>query len=125
MPEITDQPPPSPNDRPAVWGLVIDDMRRRDQVGRERYGTPLQPHNGRDALVDAYQEALDLAVYLRQEIAEREDLRAERDQLRRAAYDAALRLEQMQLDETEHGCVPRGSDCGVIAAALKAALFGA
>jgi hypothetical protein len=44
--------------------------------------TPLQPHNGRDALADAYQEALDLVVYLRQEIAEREDLRAERDKLR-------------------------------------------
>lgn len=66
------QPAPEPNDRPAVWDLVIADMRERDHVGRERYGTPLQPHNGRDALVDAYQEALDLAVYLRQAIAERD-----------------------------------------------------
>jgi hypothetical protein len=80
--DIKDQPPPIPNDRPAVWDLVIADMRARDQTGRHRYGTPLQPHNGRDALADAYQEALDLVVYLRQEIAEREDLRAERDKLR-------------------------------------------
>lgn len=66
-----EQPAPVANDRPAVWDLVIADMRQRDRVGRERYGTPLQPHNGRDALVDAYQEALDLAVYLRQELQER------------------------------------------------------
>ncbi len=66
------EPPPIPSDRPAVWDLVIEDMRDRDTVGRERYGTPLQPHNGRDALVDAYQEALDLVVYLRQAILERD-----------------------------------------------------
>lgn len=40
-------------------------------MGRARYGTPLQAGNGRDALVDAYQEALDLCVYLRQAIEER------------------------------------------------------
>lgn len=67
-----DQPPPKPNDQPAVWDLVIADMRERDGVGRARYGTPLQPHNGRDALKDAYAEALDLAVYLRQALFERD-----------------------------------------------------
>lgn len=66
------EPPPVPNDHPAVWGLVVDDMRARDAYGREHYGTPLQPHNGRDALKDAYQEALDLCVYLRQAIYERD-----------------------------------------------------
>lgn len=54
-----------------IWELVIADMRERDRVGRARYGTPLQANNGRDPLIDAYQEALDLAVYLRQAIAER------------------------------------------------------
>ena len=72
MTTIDDQPPPIANTYPAVWSLVIDDMAARDKVGRHRYGTPLQPHNGRDALVDAYQEALDLAVYLRQAIYERD-----------------------------------------------------
>ena len=67
-----DQPPPRPNDGPAVWDLVIADMQERDGVGRERYGTPLQPNNGRDALKDAYAEALDLVVYLRQAIYERD-----------------------------------------------------
>lgn len=72
MSSIKDQPAPTSNSRPAVWDLVIKDMQERDAVGRERYGTPLQPFNGRDALVDAYQEALDLAVYLRQAIEERD-----------------------------------------------------
>ena len=66
-----DQPPPLPSTAPAIWPLVIADMQARDAVGRERYGVPLQAFNGRDALVDAYQEALDLAVYLRQAIEER------------------------------------------------------
>ena len=69
---IADQPPPIRNDEPAMWNLVIADMVERDRVGRARYGTPLQPHNGRDALIDAYQEALDLVVYLRQVIYERQ-----------------------------------------------------
>lgn len=69
---IQDQPAPVHNNLPAVWQLVRQDMIERDQLGRERYGVPLQPHNGRDALVDAYQEILDAAVYLRQAIYERD-----------------------------------------------------
>lgn len=68
---MDEQPAPVGNDQPAVWDLVIADMHERDHVGRQRYGTPLQPANGRDALLDAYQEALDLCVYLRQAIYER------------------------------------------------------
>lgn len=65
------EPAPIPNSSTPIWELVITDMRERDNVGCERYGTPLQANNGRDALVDAYQEALDLVVYLRQAIEER------------------------------------------------------
>ncbi len=65
------QPAPIRNDSTPIWELVIADMKARDQTGRERYGTPLQAGNGRDALQDAYEEALDLAVYLRQAIEER------------------------------------------------------
>ena len=67
-----EQPGPTSNDQPAVWPLVIMDMANRDRVGRIRYGVPLQPHNGRDALRDAYEEALDLCAYLRQAIMERD-----------------------------------------------------
>jgi len=64
------EPEPIKNSHPAVWDLVIQDMQERDRAGQERYNTRLQPFNGRKALVDAYQEALDLAVYLRQLIYE-------------------------------------------------------
>lgn len=65
------EPAPIPNKSRPVWELVIEDMKARDQFGREKYKTPLQAHNGRDFLVDAYQEALDLCVYLRGAIEER------------------------------------------------------
>ena len=66
------QQSPRPNDSRPVWDLVIEDMQERDRIGRIRYGTPLQAGNGRDALLDAYQEALDLAVYLKQALVERD-----------------------------------------------------
>lgn len=69
---VKPQPDPMKNEGPALWSLVMNDMAARDLQGREKYGVPLQPHNGRDALVDAYQEALDLCVYLRQAIFERD-----------------------------------------------------
>lgn len=67
----TPQPEPLPTTGRLVWEMVIWDMKERDSIGRERYGTPLQVDNGRDALIDAYQEQLDHVVYLRQEIERR------------------------------------------------------
>lgn len=64
---------PHRNGNRAVWDLVIEDMQQRHAMGIEKYGTPLQAMNGRDSLVDAYQEVLDLAVYLRQQIEERDE----------------------------------------------------
>lgn len=66
-----DQPKPILNSETPVWDLVQKDMADRDCAGREKYGVPLQPHNGRNALQDAYEEALDLVVYLRQAIYEK------------------------------------------------------
>lgn len=70
MAEIIDQPAPVPAAGVSIQDLVIADMQERKRVGLERYGVTLQAHNGRNALVDAYQEALDLAMYLRQAIEE-------------------------------------------------------
>lgn len=70
----TPQPPPVPNASLDVQTLVIADLAARRDFGIAKYGTPLQAHNGRDALMDAYQEALDLAVYLKQAIIERDGL---------------------------------------------------
>ena len=51
--------------------LVLSDIEARAEMGKMKYGTYLKSQNGRDALVDAYQEALDLVMYLRQELEER------------------------------------------------------
>jgi hypothetical protein len=92
--DIVDQPPPI--DRPDLvpsWEAVISDMtlkfgedpdpevvyrmqeavadmRDRDRLGRERYGVPLTAHNGRDQIIDCYQELLDGTVYMRSAILE-------------------------------------------------------
>lgn len=50
--------------------LVIEDMAARDAIGTAKYGTPLMTHNGRDPLVDLYQELLDARVYAEQFYAE-------------------------------------------------------
>ena len=65
------EPDPALSDSRPIWDLVVEDMQERDRTGRKKYGTPLQAGNGRDPLIDAYQEALDLCVYLRQAIEER------------------------------------------------------
>lgn len=67
----TQQPMPTPREGGDVQALVVADIQERRAAGIAKYGTPLQTHNGRDAIVDAYQEALDLACYLRQFMAER------------------------------------------------------
>jgi hypothetical protein len=67
----TEQAPPVPNDHPPVVPQVIDDLQTRMVLGIQRYGVALQPHNGRDMLLDAYEEALDLAVYLKGCLLER------------------------------------------------------
>lgn len=69
---LTPQKEPEKSNSPAMWDLVMQDMQDRNKQGTEKYGVSLQAHNGRDALVDAYQEALDLCVYLRQAIYERD-----------------------------------------------------
>ena len=69
---MSDQPKPVPNGNEPIIDLVLADLRERERVGVQRYGIRLQAHNGRDALRDAYEEALDLAIYLRQVIEERD-----------------------------------------------------
>lgn len=65
------QPKPSASAGPDVFDLVVKDLADRAILGLRKYGQPLRPKNGRDALLDAYHEALDLAMYLRQAIEER------------------------------------------------------
>lgn len=65
------EPMPQRNERPPIQSLVQQDVEARRAFGLKKYGTVLQAFNGRDALMDAYQEALDLVMYLRQMIYER------------------------------------------------------
>lgn len=81
MSEHEEQQLPMPNDSVHIHDLVSQDHQDRKALGTERYGTPLQADNGRDALRDAYEESLDLSVYLRQAIEER-NLQAEKLRLR-------------------------------------------
>lgn len=67
-----DQPLPVANDAQDIQSQVIADIEARRQVGIQRYGTALQPHNGRDMLLDAYEEAMDLTIYLKGCLVERD-----------------------------------------------------
>ena len=62
----TEQPMPCKSDAMPIALLVINDIAERAEAGRSRYGEYLKVDNGRDALTDAYQEAIDLVMYLRQ-----------------------------------------------------------
>jgi hypothetical protein len=64
-PREGDQPLPKQNDSTPIQHLVIKDVLDRMDLGKRRYGTYLQAGNGRKTLQDAYEEALDLAIYLR------------------------------------------------------------
>jgi hypothetical protein len=66
------EPAPAKNDRRVIQDLVIEDIQRRKAQGLAKYGTLLQAFNGRDALVDLYQELLDACQYVRQLIEERD-----------------------------------------------------
>jgi hypothetical protein len=91
----TDQAAPVPNEHPSMHDLVVRDLSSRDlrwdlSIGRARrirdevcddlaarkafglakYGTPLQPFNGRDMLRDLYDELLDASVYARGRMCE-------------------------------------------------------
>lgn len=83
MTDIVDQPPPKPTSHEPAWPrvlkfikatasanadpilkTVVGDMEERHELGIKRYGTPLQAGNGRNHLVDCYQEKLDGVAYL-------------------------------------------------------------
>lgn len=69
----TDQQLPEQNSYPVIQQLIITEaMESSLAIGVKKYGTGLQPFNGRDPLLDLEQELRDALVYARQ-------LRYERD----------------------------------------------
>lgn len=77
---MTEQPTPIPNDRPDIQTELIGLWDERREHGITVYGTALQPFNGRHAIQDALDEAMDLSAYLLR-------LRREWDELTAAARD--------------------------------------
>lgn len=72
---MVDNPATTQQEQPRGIGteiaaLVQKDIQFRVEIGIQKYGETLKAFNGRRALVDAYQEVLDLAMYLRQKIEE-------------------------------------------------------
>lgn len=65
------QPDPLPG-KHVVLNAVIEDFYDRAEAGKLRYGTYLETFNGRDALKDALDEAMDLVMYLKQALMERD-----------------------------------------------------
>lgn len=112
----TPEPKPQPNDNPAIWTLVLEDvphvfpradqgevvaalrndMHARDDMGRAKYGMPLTAGNGRNPWTDAYQEALDGCAYAKQmqEEAITKWEEAESERLYRSFLDLAYRLKR-------------------------------
>ena len=65
------QPDPKQGEK-VVVDVVLADIRERAETGKRKYGTYLETNNGRNPLWDAYQEAIDLVMYLRQALLEQE-----------------------------------------------------
>lgn len=63
------QPRPSGNGV-GVTDRVVADMLARREYGIGHYGVELKTSNGRNALLDAYEESLDMTVYLKQLLME-------------------------------------------------------
>lgn len=108
----TPQPAPTTSDDagPEVWPALLAEVamspelrvlcEARDLMGRSKYGTPLRVHNGREPLVDALQEALDLMAYLQQA-----KMGVEGPARRRRMWrlrNRALELAQELLEEVSH-----------------------
>jgi hypothetical protein len=62
-------------ERLRQFGLdrVADDLEKRISFGEKKYGQRLRTHNGRDAVLDSYQEILDFLNYLMQGVLEGQD----------------------------------------------------
>lgn len=54
------------------WDYVIEDIKHREEMGFLKYGKYLTPNTREDMLQHAYEEALDLTVYLKTLLLQRE-----------------------------------------------------
>ena len=66
------EPPPTEG-KQEVYPELLKDIEARVLSAEREYGGRLKTFNGRDALKDAYQEAIDAAFYLKQALMERDE----------------------------------------------------
>ena len=60
----------TPRKQENITDLVIKDLRGRERLGQAKYGRPLLPHDGRDSLLDLYEELLDAVQYIKKYMME-------------------------------------------------------
>lgn len=87
----------------SIQAQVRADLEEREKLGIERYGTALRAHNGRDALLDLYEELLDACCYAKQALIER-DGTVRADQARqRSVLDQLIEEERQRREGSREG----------------------
>lgn len=71
-PATIQQTGPEQGNGSEIYQLVLHDVITRSEFGARKYGHPLRTTAEVDYLVNAYQETLDLLIYLRGEIFRRD-----------------------------------------------------
>lgn len=90
-----------------ILSQVYNDLKERDRKGIETYGTSLTTFNGRNSLLDAYEEVLDLAMYIKQKLEEDKHIiekaisiiNQRLDKLSDGEMDRILKMELIDLKE--------------------------
>ncbi len=81
---------------------VIEELEARRAHGFKKYGVLLQANNGRNAVRDALDEALDMVVYIRQIVTERGFIQGiNLDSMYRNAIEFAIGLKHILNQETQ------------------------
>jgi len=88
--------------------MVKQDIESRALLGIKKYGERLLPNNGRDSLLDAYQEALDLCMYLRQVLEERQQIN---DKIALKLEYILVRLQHNTGTEWRYECMQAANEC--------------
>ena len=98
----TNQPLPKANEHPSVHDLMVADIRARAEFGLQKYGQPLRAFNGRDTLRDAYEEILDLGVYLRTLTYEKDAVEKAVAAERQRCIDVLTKVYNTSLQHNKH-----------------------
>ena len=95
---VEPEPAPIKNDLPYMWPKAMERFAKlaqaRDEFGANKYGTRLQPFNGRNPTTDALQELLDAFVYFEQMIFEAK--------YKQPVIDAAIDLVKTLRESVKH-----------------------